>query len=204
MPAGLLLGTLVVYPFAAHYGAASGQWMPALAVLAALLLLLGVNADGWHRILLALSGAAIVVIATLDQGRSGIFLVYSQPVLINLALCYLFGHTLLAGRQPLINCYIRMIRGELDKPTGRYGRRLTQVWTLLFAALSVESVLVAAFAPREIWSLTTGFLNYLLIAAVFVVEYRIRRRVLGHLQHSGFMRYLFALTRCPLRAVLKG
>ena len=204
MPAALLVGTLAIYPFTAHYGAESGQWAPALAVLAVLLLSLAVNAGGWRRILLALSGAAIVVLATIDDARSGMLLVYSQPVLVNVTLCYLFGHTLLAGRRPLINGYIQAIRGELDASTDRYGRRLTQVWTLLFAALSVESVLLAIFAPREVWSLITGFFNYLLIAVAFVVEYQVRVRVLSHLGHPGFVRYLLSLARFPLSTVLKG
>ena len=203
MPAALLLGTLVSYPFAAHYGAASGQWLPALGVLSGLLLMLAFNTNGWHRGLLVLSVAAIVVAATFDLGQSGVLLVYSQPVLINLVLCYLFGHTLLAGRQPLITRYIGAIRGSLDAPTRRYGRRLTQVWTLLSAALALESVLLAMFAPREIWSLVTGFLNYLLIATVIVVEYQVRVRVLSHLRHRGFVRFLLSLARCPLNTILK-
>ena len=203
MPAAFLIGMLVSYPFAARYGAVSGQWLPALGALSGLLLMLAFNTNGWHRGLLVLSVAAIVVAAMFDLGQSGALLVYSQPVLINLVLCYLFGHTLLGGRQPLITRYIGAIRGSLDAPTRRYGRRLTQVWTLLSAALALESVLLAMFAPREIWSLVTGFLNYLLIAAVIVVEYQVRVRVLSHLQHRGFVRFLLSLARCPLSTILK-
>ena len=204
MPAGLLLGALVTYPLTAHYGAVSGQWIPAHVVLAGLLLLLAIGVRGWPRILLMLCGAAVGAISTLDDGRDGVLLVYSQPVFINLALCYLFGRTLLDGREPLVNRYIRAIRGELDEPTARYGRCLTQAWTLLFAALCVESALVAVFASRETWSWVTGLFNYLLIAAAIVVEYQIRVRALSHLSHPGFVGFLLALTRCPLSTVLKG
>ena len=203
LPAALVLGTLVSFPFAAHYGAASGKWLPALGVLSGLLLMLAFNANGWHRGLLVMGAAAIVAGATFDQGQSAALLVYSQPVLVNLALCYLFGRTLLNRRQPLITRYIGAIRGSLDAPTRRYGRRLTQVWTLLSAALALESVLLAVFAPREIWSLVTGFLNYLLVAAVIVVEYQVRVRVLSHLKHRGFVRFLLSLARCPLSTILK-
>ena len=203
LPAVLLLGTLVTYPFAAHYGATSGQWLPALAVLGGLLLMLAVNTNGWRRGLLILGAAAIAAAAAFDSAQSGALLVFSQPILVNLALCYLFGHTLQAGRRPLINRYIYAIRGELDVPTCRYGRRLTQVWTLLFAAFAIESLLLAMFAPREIWSLATGFLNYLLIAVVIVVEYQVRVWVLSHLRHRSFVRFLVALACCPLSTLIK-
>ena len=201
---GVLLGALVVYPFSAHYGATIGHWMPAFLVLAGLLLLLAIGTGGWYRLLLVLSSAVVGAVAVLDDGQGGMLLLYGQSVLVNVALCFLFGHTLLDGRRPLINRYMRAIRGELDAPTARYGRRLTQVWTLLFATLSLESVLVAVVASDETWALVTGMFNYLLIAAVFVVEYQVRVRVLSHLTHPGFMGFLLALTRCPLNTVLKG
>ena len=199
----MLLGALVTYPLAAHYGASSGQWMPAVCVLAALLLLLAAGVRGWYRILLAVSGAVVAAIVVLDDGQAGALLAYSQPVLVNVALCYLFGHTLLGGRRPLINRYMQAIRGDVDVPTALYGRRLTQFWTLLFAALALESLLVAYFASGETWSLVTGTFNYLLIVVVIVVEYQTRIRVLSHLTHPGFTAFLRALTRCPPSTLLK-
>ena len=201
--AGLLLGALATYPFAAHYGASSGRWVPAVCVLVALLLLLATGARGWHRALLATSAAAAGAILAFDDGRAGALLAYGQPVLVNAALCYLFGHTLLGGRRPLINRYMLAIRGAVDAPTALYGRRLTQLWTLLFAALALESLLVARFASGETWSLVTGMLNYLIIVVVIVVEYRVRLHVLSHLTHPGFTAFLRALTRCPLRTLLE-
>lgn len=204
LPAGLLLGALVSYPLAAHYGAGSGQWMPAICVLVALLLLLATGARGWHRIVLVM-GVVVVVgaVVVVDDGQAGALLAYSQPVLVNVALCYLFGHTLLGGRRPLINRYILAIRGDVDAPTALYGRRLTQFWTVLFAALALESALVAYLASGETWSLVTGVFNYLLIVVVIAVEYRIRVRVLSHLTHPGFAAFLRALTRCPLSTLLR-
>ena len=203
LPAGLLLGALVAYPLAAHYGAGSGQWMPAICVLVALLLLLATGAGGWRRILLVMAGVVVGAVAVVGDGRAGALLAYSQPVLVNVALCCLFGHTLLGGRRPLINRYILAIRGDVDAPTALYGRRLTQFWTVLFAALALESVLVAYFASGETWSLVTGVFNYLLIAVVIAVEYRTRTRVLSHLTHPGFTAFLRALTRCPLSTLLR-
>jgi len=105
------------------------------------------------------------------------FALFLPPVLINLSLLALFGRTLLPGREPLISRLSRLERGELPPELIVYTRRLTWIWTVSFAALALESVLLAAYTTLEVWSLFTNILNYAFIATLFVAEhvYRIIR-----------------------------
>lgn len=203
MPRILALLGLIAYPFASFYGAQHGYWGPALAALSALVLGTALMLNSWARIFLSVVAVGIVIAAVLGVGSAGESLVYAQPVLINLGLASLFGHTLLDGRTPLITRFIRVERGELDSRMRRYGLQLTRAWTLFALVLALESLLVALFAERKTWALVTGFVNYALTGLFFVVEYQVRVRVLCHLEHRGFIHFLAFLARCRPAAVLE-
>jgi uncharacterized membrane protein len=68
-----------------------------------------------------------------------------------------------------------------------YTRGVAMAWTSFFFAQCVISGLLAAFAPREVWSLFVNVLDLPLVAAMFVGEYILRcRRFPGH-PHIGLM-----------------
>jgi uncharacterized membrane protein len=108
-----------------------------------------------------------------------------------------FGMTLRPGRTPLISQLIRLLQApgddEPESAVWAYARRLTAAWTAMFVALATFNLLLAAFVepdgllrasgiePRiavshEVWSLFTNLLEYLLVAAFFVIEYAYRRQ----------------------------
>jgi uncharacterized membrane protein len=61
------------------------------------------------------------------------------------------------------------------------------------------SLLLAVFAPMPLWSLFTNFINYLLLAALFPLEYLYRRIRYQHLPHTGFIGYLRDVSRINYR-----
>lgn len=68
-----------------------------------------------------------------------------------------------------------------------YTRGVAIAWTVFFLTQCVISALLAAFAPRAVWSLFVNVLDLPLVAAMFIGEYMLRRhRFPGH-PHIGFM-----------------
>lgn len=138
------------------------------------------------------------------RGLAGLLL-EAVPVLINALLAYGFGRTLRTP-QPLVARFILAIEGaaRLAQPgVARYARQLTWFWTLLLAAQAIvltvlllcadHSGLLVRFgvaSPLSIperWAaawLHAG--GYLLLGAVFVLEYGYRRWHLRHLEHTSF------------------
>jgi uncharacterized membrane protein len=121
-------------------------------------------------------------------------LFYLPPILINLMLAILFGRTLRPGQTPLITQYSILIRGKLEPDVVSYTRRVTQLWTLFFIFMATQSLLLALFAPVEIWSLFVNLLNYLFTLMLFVGEFLFRVRYLSSLEHPGFLQFITAIT----------
>lgn len=202
----MLLLSILLYPLALHIGIFAGSVTPGILVLSLLLLLSGggllmKRANlGWGLILL---GSGLLACQAYYQPAVQVVL-FLPPVLINLLLCFLFVRTLRAGATPLISAFAKAVHGhELDEMARHYTRAVTQLWVGLFILLALESLLLALFAPLEIWSLFTNFVNYILVLLVFIVEYQVRIRRLPHLKHSGFIGFMRLLGTIDLRALSK-
>lgn len=153
-------------------------------------------------VLLALLFAyPVVVHLSVISGGSSPSLVYLPPVLINLALFILFARTLLSGRTPLVTRFALVVREPMDRALARYTRRLTAAWAAFFAVMTLESGSLALFAPVEIWSLFTNFLNYSFILVFFIVEYHVRLRCLAGHSHPSFLSFCRMLVKTDLRSL---
>jgi uncharacterized membrane protein len=125
-------------------------------------------------------------------------LLYLPPIAINLALCGLFGRTLAAGRVPLIARFAVLEQGSLTEELATYTRRLTWLWTLLFAGAALCSLLLAASGNRDAWSLFTNLVNYLLVAALFLGEFAYRRLRYRNYRHQSPLQLLRNVGRVNL------
>jgi uncharacterized membrane protein len=185
------------YPVLAHFAIARnsvGLTIAALTLLAAISLLPGLArgaAAAWLAVPLIggvywwLSGAAQPAVT-----------LYLPPIIVPAFLACVFGNTLRQGRTPLISQLVRLLHTPGDEPEAAvwsYTRRLTAAWTTLFVTLAVFNLLLAALAEpdgllraggfeptlsvrHELWSLFTNLLEYLVVAAFFVIEYAYRRQ----------------------------
>jgi uncharacterized membrane protein len=187
-----------VYPVLAHFAIArssAGLTIAALTLLAAVSLLPGLarGAIGaWLAV--PLVGAASWWLSSVEQP---VLALYLPPIVVPAFLAGVFGNTLRSGRTPLISQLIRLLQApgddEPESAVWVYARRLTAAWTAMFVALATFNLLLAAFVepdgllrangiePRlalshEVWSLFTNLLEYLLVAAFFVIEYAYRRQ----------------------------
>jgi uncharacterized membrane protein len=112
-------------------------------------------------------------------------LLYFPPIIISGFFLWGFGRTLRTGREPMVTTFCRLARGDLSKELLRYTRRLTWFWTILLAAMTLNTVLLAIFAPIRIWALFTNIINYLIILTVFAVEYVYRILRFPYLSHTS-------------------
>lgn len=98
-------------------------------------------------------------------------------IVLNLGVAAVFGITLLPGRTPLIVAMVTHALGNsaVDAEFARYLRRLNVAWCLFFVAMAITCAVLAFFAPFSWWSLFANVLSWPLIAAMFVLEYGVRR-----------------------------
>lgn len=213
-PGGRPLPLLLAYPLLATVGALT-QWqawsLAAFALLSGLILwpaLRGRRPVAW----LAWLGLLGLMAWLAARGLAALAL-DTVPVMLNLLLAWLFGHTLHAGRQPLVAQFIEAIEGKprLAMPgIARYARQLTAFWTVLLVGQALLlGLLLACQVPGGIlWRLgipspwpvdqawAQGYVHagaYLLLAAVFALEYLFRRWHLRHLPHLGLHALLHRL-----------
>lgn len=192
--------TLILYPFLVHAAVVTDS----RALEWAAIMLLGWNLlqpwlarrsrPAYLALLLVIAGGTGFVV--LGDGR--LFL-YAAPILIFLALMWLFGQTLLPGRRPLITAIADAMRGPLPDAVARYTRRLTLAWSGLFAVMALINLLLALFAPPVLWSLFANFINYLIIGLVFVLEWLFRRWHLGDEETLSLRQYLRGMLRLDYR-----
>lgn len=102
-------------------------------------------------------------------------------------LAFGFGRSLRAGRTALCTQFADQLHGPLTPAEIRYTRQVTFAWTLLFTAIAATTLLLFVSAPRKVWSLFANFGTIPLVAAMFVVEYAVRRRLLPKTDRRGVL-----------------
>ena len=96
-----------------------------------------------------------------------------------------FGQSLGRDRVPLCTRMALLVHGTLPADALRYTRRLTMAWTLFFAAVTATLLLLFLAAPLTVWSLFANFGAVTLVILMFLVENRVRRRLLPAMAHVG-------------------
>ena len=79
-------------------------------------------------------------------------------------------------RTPVVETVARRMGDDLDARGVAYCRRVTVVWTVFLCAHLAVTV-ATAFASREVWAFYNGFLAYVLMGALFLGEWLVRRRI---------------------------
>jgi uncharacterized membrane protein len=193
----VMVALAVCYPLLAHLAVLADSVLltvASIAVLALLALLPGLLRGSVAAWLAA--GVIGGALAVLSQ-QSLIWLpLYAPAVLSDLLVAWIFARTLLPQRVPLVERIVRLLHApdeSLNPAIGPYARRLTLAWAVLFGSLGAISLLFALLAtPNGIlvligvhpaftvsqhsWSLFANFIEYLLVAGFFALEYSYRRQ----------------------------
>jgi uncharacterized membrane protein len=148
--------------------------------------------------------AACAVMGWLVATVGGRPLLYAPSVLIPAALGWFFGRTLVRGRQPLVATVALAARPATPDYLLRYSRRLTQLWTGLFAAMCAWDLGLALFAPHAAWSAMANGGNYGVIGLAVGGEYLFRRLRFRHYDHPGFTEYVKIVVRADPRRMYGG
>ncbi len=181
----------ISYPFLVHYLVVTEQYLFAGIYIVALLLLIVVQnfLQGYKWLATGLLLLSVAISAILIyKARLVVFL---PPVLIPLALAYVFGKTLMGQQTAFITGIAQKIRATpLVEKEKKYTRFITYMWVLFFLFLAIESMVVAVIFDMETWSYITNFLNYILVVFFAMFEYLLRRIVLRHLEHPCFISFI--------------
>jgi uncharacterized membrane protein len=157
-----------------------------------------------------LAGLAISALAAWRGPRGQdelMWLNFVEYIAINLLLAIEFGRTLTAGREPLCTQFARLVSPEMSVATVRYTRSVTLAWTVFFVVMmGLSTVLFVTLTPNR-WALFADVLTPIVVLAMFLIEYRVRYRVLPARERldfgSAFRGYRAAMSRGdpPARAV---
>jgi len=132
----------------------------------------------WWPLLALVLAALIYFVISGDHGRIGLLAVNGfSHATINLFLIWLFGRTLLHGREPLITQISRKLNGQLHPEVVVYTRHVTIAWVIFPVSQIILSLALYIFAPLAAWSFFINVLNAPLLVLMFVVEkiYRTQR-----------------------------
>jgi len=128
-------------------------------------------------------------------------LYFAQHVGTNALLAWVFGHTLAAGATPLVVTFARMVHPDLPTEIEAYARKVTGAWTIFFLLTCAISVVLFLAAPLAVWSAFAVLLQWPSVAAFFVGEYLLRRRLFRQFDHAslkqGFDAYQQHQSRTP-------
>jgi len=148
----------------------------------------------------AVFAASAIALYPVTMSGNGLYALYVPPIVIPFAMLLLFGGSLRAGATPLISRIAEIMRGEqLPDVLRTYTRRVTQLWCFVSAALMISAIVTAIWARDEVWSFTVNVVHYVVLGAVFLLEFFYRRRKYAQLEPWGLLQYLRRLAQTKIR-----
>lgn len=164
---------LVSYPFFVWWLARQGYLLVLftllLIILGAQVLSLGLRNP---RSYIALSAMGVIsAIAWVADPLTGVLY---YPVWMNAAMLVLFG-TSLVHPPAIITRVVQTIDGPLSPAAVRYTERVTLVWVIFFAVNGTVAWYTVQLDDMTIWTLYNGFIAYVLMGLLMLIEWSIRR-----------------------------
>lgn len=104
-------------------------------------------------------------------GTTALWVAALPQVFCYLGLLWLFGRSLMAGREALVTRFARFVHGEISSPVENYTRHVTVFWCGFFAAMTIVSGSLFIFVSADAWLLFANVLNLPLVLGAFVAEY---------------------------------
>lgn len=191
---GLGIALLVLgYSLLAHFTNQSSRYahLGALVAIApAVLIALVVAARSPQRIavLALIGGVGMLLVWQWPLLTRHVGLVYwLQYTSMQLMLCGMFARTLIGQHKPLCTHFAELVHAPLSPRHVVYSRQVTVAWSLFFAGMALVSTMLFFLAPLTIWSVFANFLTWPLVAAMFVVEYWVRKWRMPELRNTHIL-----------------
>jgi uncharacterized membrane protein len=190
----IVQGTLfLAYPFIVYFAyqrlatrGAAGLLL-ALYALSLALRIRGPAAEIWQLVREHLGLVLLIGLAIVTGQRLVLQLL---PMAVSLYLFGTFGWSLRVG-PPIVERFARLVDPDLPDFCVPYCRKVTIVWCVFLAANAACAALLAALGPFEWWAIYTGFVAYLLLAALFTGEF-IVRKLWFRFYRDGLLDQIFA------------
>ncbi len=128
--------------------------------------------------LTVLSGLALA--GAFGDANDLIKITFLLPVIINGCFLYLFGRTILPGREPQIARFRRLVGAEPSQAGEHYSKWLTVCWVVFFAVSLGASILLALYADPVTWSYVVNLVLPAVAVIFFLSEHFLRTRYLAH------------------------
>lgn len=163
----------LIYPFAIWFGdgKVEPRWLACLLLLAALTRLptLKISRAALWVVIVALLLVAIAIFG------NQLLPLKLYPVLVNLGFLVAFAYSLFSPPS-MVERFARAREPNFPASAIAYTRRVTQVWCGFFIVNGGISFATAVWASQAVWSLYTGVISYVLMGALFGLEFLIRQR----------------------------
>lgn len=176
----LLYGTMLLYPVLIFFGLEEGR-IKCLALIllsAAVLRLWIVRQEANPTLVSTAVPLALLLVAVSSLLQSSATAILYYPVIINAALAFSFGESLLRGK-PIIETIARRSRPNLPPDAIIYTRNVTILWLVFFLINAAIALWTTRSGDLELWTLYNGGISYALIGIIFVIERFARRRISG-------------------------
>lgn len=154
-----------------------------------------INQRWWAWLLLPVAGLGIWLL--LDSAYAMLPL-YAVPVLLNVAVGWLFARTLRPNKTPLITQIAIIIRHDGDNmppAITRYTHQITWSWVVVLWGLAAVNALLAMFASAEVWAWFANVINYCIIAAMFPLEWLYRYCFYQQYEHPSLRQFITGMRR---------
>ncbi len=102
-----------------------------------------------------------------------IFLAQLYPVFINYTLCGIFSYSLRCPPS-IIEIVARIQYTKFPEKAILYTCKVTKVWAIFFLINGSIALFTTFFTSMSIWMLYNGFIAYILIGIIFIIEYYYR------------------------------
>ncbi|WP_300321065.1 hypothetical protein [Idiomarina sp.] len=166
---------LIAYPllvwWLAQQGLTDGLLLILLAVLVSQVAIQGIkNPRSW------VSAAVLIVVAITFLFTDQLTSVLLYPVWMNAAMLIVFLLSL-RFKPAVITRLARLMEGELSEKAVAYTEKVTWVWVGFFLVNGAVSLATVLYDDMDIWTLYNGFIAYVLMGLLFIIEWSVRRVV---------------------------
>lgn len=184
--------SFLIYPIVAHVGILIDQLLVPVCYLIAVVYINSLKLFFQYKVIGATFTVLVctvfyaVIVSDLHA-----FIIYIPPVLIPCWLAFVFLGSL-RTESAFISRIAEHMKGQpLDRRHLLYTRHLTVLWGAAFLFMVCEAIVLAIWMPFEIWSWWVHIGNYIIVAALFLIEMVVRHRFSG--QRVQFIQMFRAL-----------
>lgn len=171
----LTTGILLMYPFAVYIGLNNltpgylAFILIALVLMRVFLVRSNLKKLPWI-VPASILGVAAIGVSALTDTTIG-FKLY--PLAINFAMLMVFAYSYVKP-PTVIETFARLTEKNMSPQAIQYTAKVTLVWCLFFIVNGLVSLYTALFTSLDIWMIYNGFLSYILIGVLMLVEYLVR------------------------------